>query len=321
MISVIIPAYNAEKTIRRCLDSVVSQSVAAEIILADDGSEDATASAAGEYGDRVRLLALPHGGVSAARNAGLAAAKGDWVLFLDADDVLQPDALEKLSQGMFRDVDAVCGAVSRGNEKYRSRGKARSFPAGHALMDHVLADPTDLLTIHAWAFRRREDMPVFDPALRIGEDSDWVLRYLGAARKAVFVPENVYRYTVSDDSTVHKWREGQTGDYLKMLTKLSLGPAGAEKGWSAFVLTNYLLILTHVIFHPHNPGSRREQLKDARSLRDEPLIRAAFDSADPGAVSMAKRIVLGCVKRDLMTPAYIAVKLRQKQNEKRAGER
>ena len=83
MISIIIPAYNAEKTICRCLESALDQE--AEIILADDGSTDATLRLAEKYADRIRILQLPHGGVSAARNAGLDAARGEWVMFLDSD--------------------------------------------------------------------------------------------------------------------------------------------------------------------------------------------------------------------------------------------
>ena len=206
MISVIIPAYNAEQTVCRCLASVLVQDAETEIILADDGSTDATVQAAESYADCVQILRLPHGGVSAARNAGLAAAKGEWVLFLDSDDALLPDAMEKLKPYMSGGVDAVCGRICRGNGKTRSSGKMLSFQGGHDLLDYVLADPTNYLTIHAWAFRRRENMPCFDSALRIGEDSDWVLRYLDVAQRVVFIPVPIYRYTVSDDSTVHKWR-------------------------------------------------------------------------------------------------------------------
>ena len=229
MITVIIPVYNSEKTICRCIDSVLEQSTKAEIILADDGSEDATLNLVEAYTDRLRILRLPHGGVSAARNAGLAAASGGWAVFLDSDDVLLPEALAKLETYMTEDVDAVCGRICRGNEASKDGGKPAIYSAGHDLIDFVLADPTNYLTIHGWAFRIKREMPHFDPALRLGEDSDWVLRYLYTVRKAVFFPATVYRYTLSGDSAVHKWREGQGRDYLQMIEKLSRGVAGKEK--------------------------------------------------------------------------------------------
>lgn len=318
MITVIIPAYNADKTIRQCLQSVLNQTGSFEIVLADDGSTDSTLQIAAEYADRVRILRLPHGGVSAARNAGLAAAKGEWVLFLDSDDALLPDAMEKFKLYMSDGVDAVCGRICRGNEKTRSSGKVLSIQGGHDLLDFVLADPTNYLTIHAWAFRRKENMPCFDSALRIGEDSDWVLRFLDIAQRVVFIPVPVYSYTVSADSTVHKWRNGQDQDFLRMLEKLGRGSAGEEKNWPLFVLANYLLILTHVVFHPNNPESIAERFETERQLRSVPIIRSAFADAKLLRMGKAKAVVLWCLKHGWVSPAYIAIKYRQMQNRKRA---
>ena len=314
MISVIIPAYNAEKTIVKCLESVLQQRAAAEIILADDGSTDGTLKATEAYSDQIRILPLNHGGVSRARNAGLEEARGEWVMFLDADDTLLPGALKKLTPYMTEGIDAICGVICRGSEPPKARGKVLTFPAGHELMDFVLADPTDYLTIHAWVFRRKEDMPQFDPELRIGEDSDWVLRYLYIARQAVFVPIPVYLYTVSPISTIHQWRERQEADYLKTMTKLKQSAAGQEKNWPLYVLTNYLLILTHVIFHPGNPDSFARRFNAARALRAASPFSEAFRTGNLSELSTAKRAVLTSLKYRLTLPAWFAVKLRQRQN-------
>ena len=319
MISVIIPMYNAEKTIRRCLKSVLTQKASFEILLADDGSTDTTLKIAEEYGGRVRRLALPHGGVSEARNAGLDAASGEWIMFLDADDALLPEALEKLEPYMTEDADAVCGLICRGNETRKTRGKEVTYPAGHELMNFVLADPTNYLTVHAWSFRRKAEMPRFNSELCIGEDSDWVLRYLYTAQKVVFIPAPIYRYTISADSAVRKWKADQDRAYLDMLANVGRGSPGKEKNWPLFVLTNYLLILTHVIFHPSNPKSRREQFRAARELRDGPVISAAFKNAELRELSLPKKLALACLKRDWTWLAYLAVRLRQAQNSMRAG--
>ena len=318
MVTVIIPAYNAETTVQRCLESVLRQNMPVEILLADDGSTDGTLRMSESYKNQIRILALTHHGVSAARNAGLASASGEWILFLDADDMLLPDALETLQSYMTEETDAVCGAICRGNETKKNNGKTVTYPAGHNLMDYVLSDPTNFLTIHAWAFRNRKEMPCFDPGLRIGEDSDWVLRYLNTARKAVFVSAPVYRYTVSDNSAIHQWREGKDRDFLRLLSKLSRSPVAKEANWPLFVLTNYLLILTHVIFHPGNPASWKEQRRAAQKLRETSLFADAFDQADLTKLSSAKRFVLLCLKRGWTEVAFAAVKFRQRQNEKRA---
>lgn len=94
--AVIIPVYNGAKTLARALDSVLAQMYPAyEIIVVDDGSRDASAEIAAGHGERVRLLRQEKRGVSAARNAGAAAASAEWLCFLDADDWYYPERLAR----------------------------------------------------------------------------------------------------------------------------------------------------------------------------------------------------------------------------------
>lgn len=90
MYSVVIPVYNAEKTLRRCVDSLLRQDCSeVELILVNDGSKDGSLEICREYArqyDCVRVIDKPNGGVSTARNAGLDAAQGIYVLFVDSDD-------------------------------------------------------------------------------------------------------------------------------------------------------------------------------------------------------------------------------------------
>ena len=98
-VSFILPVYNVEQYLERCVNSVEAQSVYAEIILVDDGSTDGS----GEIADRlsleknnIRVIHQKNGGLSAARNTGLRAAKGEYVLFVDSDDWLIPNTVDKL---------------------------------------------------------------------------------------------------------------------------------------------------------------------------------------------------------------------------------
>jgi glycosyltransferase involved in cell wall biosynthesis len=93
-ISVIIPAYNAARFLPRCLNSVFAQTLKpAEVIVVDDGSTDDTAAVAAALGARV--ISQANGGISAARNTGIRNASGDWLAFLDADDLWAPEKLER----------------------------------------------------------------------------------------------------------------------------------------------------------------------------------------------------------------------------------
>lgn len=101
-ISVIVPVYNAERWLRRCVDSILGQTFADfELLLVDDGSTDASGAICDEYvasDPRVHVFHKPNGGVSSARNVGLDNAQGKWISFIDADDWIYPEMLQILSK-------------------------------------------------------------------------------------------------------------------------------------------------------------------------------------------------------------------------------
>ncbi len=123
MISVIIPAYNVEKYIARCLDSICEQKYHdLEIIVIDDGSDDKTPEICDQYAEKDRRIKVVHKaneGVSAARNTALNIASGDSIAFCDADDYFEPDMLERMHEAMERSsADMVsCGYY----EEYEDR--------------------------------------------------------------------------------------------------------------------------------------------------------------------------------------------------------
>jgi glycosyltransferase involved in cell wall biosynthesis len=107
-ISVVIPAYNARSFIERSVRSVLNQTRQAdEIIVVDDGSKDDTADVVRLFGDQVKLISQANAGVSAARNAGIRAATGDWIAFLDADDQWLPDFLKAQTELLGRNPHLV----------------------------------------------------------------------------------------------------------------------------------------------------------------------------------------------------------------------
>ena len=100
----VIPVYNVEPYLRECLDSVLNQTFADwEAVCVDDGSTDSSAAILADYAakdDRIKTITQPNGGLSAARNTGMKATQGDYVLFLDSDDWLEPNALKVLSENL-----------------------------------------------------------------------------------------------------------------------------------------------------------------------------------------------------------------------------
>lgn len=99
-ISVIVPVYNCEKYITRCLDSILSQTFQNfECIVVDDGSTDGSSTICDKYAEqdaRFTVIHQKNGGVSAARNAGIDACKGEWLAFVDSDDWCEPNMLKDM---------------------------------------------------------------------------------------------------------------------------------------------------------------------------------------------------------------------------------
>ena len=114
-ISIIIPVYNAEEYLDRCLESISEQSyMSYEVILVDDGSTDSSPLICDRYSatdPRFRTIHKRNGGVSTARNAGIDLAKGEYLMFVDSDDALLPEALERMMEGVAGE-DVVIGGYT-----------------------------------------------------------------------------------------------------------------------------------------------------------------------------------------------------------------
>lgn len=193
LVSVIMPTYNCAAYIRQAIDSVLGQRDASlELIVVDDGSTDDTAAILASYGDRLRVLRQANGGVAAARNAGLRAARGEFVGFLDADDLWLPWKLAVQLQHLRRHPDV--GVVYAAWQVWRSQrdGSFGTPPTCQAppddgvvpleeagsgwLYNRLLED----CIIHTSAVLLRRSLlarvGLFDEALRRGEDYDLWLR-------------------------------------------------------------------------------------------------------------------------------------------------
>lgn len=114
LVSIIVPVYNVENYLKRCLDSVIRQTYKnLQIILVDDGSVDMSGIICDRYAEfdaRIRVLHTSNGGVAAARNQGLAIASGDLISFVDPDDWIEPNMIESLIEGVNLGADmAICG--------------------------------------------------------------------------------------------------------------------------------------------------------------------------------------------------------------------
>lgn len=192
-VSVIVPVFNSEATIQRALDSVVAQTIMdIEIIVVDDASTDGSGDAVTRWaGGRVTLLRHPQNrGAAAARNTGIAAARGRWITFLDFDDAWKPDKLARQQSELAQAGDSIA-ACATGFDLHKD---GRTLPINlnlrpqnfrHEILFGCTISPGSTLMVERRIF---DEIGGFDEAFRRLEDWDWLLRYSERYQMA-FVPE------------------------------------------------------------------------------------------------------------------------------------
>jgi glycosyltransferase involved in cell wall biosynthesis len=176
-ISVIIPTYNRAGEVCRAIDSALAQTLPPfEVIVVDDGSTDETPSALARYGDRIRVLRQTNQGVSAARNAGIAVARGELLAFLDSDDAWLPRKLELQSARI--DADPALGLVHCGAE-FEDSGIRLDGMEG-SVATEILRLDRSVIVSHASSVmvprRIAEEVGGFDARMRVSEDWDFCYR-------------------------------------------------------------------------------------------------------------------------------------------------
>lgn len=220
--SIIVPVYNAKRTLRRCVDSILAQTYHNfELILVNDGSTDSSGAIIDEYATqdtRIRAIHKSNGGVSSARNAGLDIARGDYVVFVDSDDYITPPHLSDY-QCVSSDV-AICGLTINVDGKYITENISKDCQvvdyAGIGPFINECSKSSVLRGPYVKAFNRNiiESHNIrFDLRLNWGEDYLFVLECLSHSRSISIIPNSTYVY-YCDSIMPGKYKMGARQFYL-----------------------------------------------------------------------------------------------------------
>lgn len=209
MFSFVTPVYNVEDYLERCVVSLMNQTFRdVEIILVDDGSTDKCSELCDSFAEadtRIRVIHKENGGLSDARNAGLAEAKGDYILFVDSDDYVDVSACEKLLPFAEQGYDILAGqACFEGGKQVSYLNETGSVISGKDYMLRLLQEKKAYMAVWSNAYRRNF---LFEHEFRfkfgiLHEDEQFTPRVILNAQSVVYTGIVFYHYTVRREGAI-----------------------------------------------------------------------------------------------------------------------
>ena len=215
MVSIIVPVYNAQNSLERCLMSIIRQRYPQwELILVDDGSQDESLAICKRYSNmdsRIQVIHTDNCGVSSARNTGIENAQGEYIVFVDSDDMIHPDFL---SECLSNKEDLIV-------TNYKKPSKIDSL---HYKEDHpeLIFQQRGVRTVWGKVFVRKiieEHHIRFDTNIRYGEDTIFVLQYCLHIKTIAYVFQHLYEYEKPPYYAFFKYKT-TLDEYLNILSIL-----------------------------------------------------------------------------------------------------
>ena len=293
-LSVVIPVYNLEGWLDACFASLAAQSDQSdrwEVVAVDDGSTDATPAALDDWarrlGGRLSVHRIPHGGVNSARRFGLAHAKGDYVWFVDGDDVIHPRAVELYLSLFARHPDVQ---MWQHRFVWGERIRFGDLPTD-APVTVFREDVSAIVQLSLWEFAFKADFIRGQPFpdFLVGEDILFAGRQLARARTVATVECELYGYVTRPTSITHQWTFARLSGQIRAdleLVRFYAGEGARLNRNQARGLLGHLLFGTAGEFVRYAAGAERREL--CRQWRS--AVIAAHGLAQTRALDLAQRI-------------------------------
>lgn len=280
MVSVIIPCYNNAGVVEAAVRSVLGQTYTdIEVIVVDDGSDDKPAEALARISDsRFRgVVALPHGGVSQARNRGLELARGEWVVFVDGDDLVEPTHLQQLLQGTLRADCAITGMMAVYPDRTEINETQKRVAAENPLIrrqdfdllfySYLLSSPCN--KIYRREIIEKESALRFDTKVSYAEDLLFNLQYFSRIGSVAMLPCYTYRYIKNPGSSSGRYHKNTLYTLQRLVREASrlLGDV-CTPGNAVMMMRQFLWGIMN-LYHRDctlSPRQRRNELRGICSL-------------------------------------------------------
>ncbi len=220
-ISVIIPVYNIEKYISRCLKSIINQTYDnLEILVIDDGSKDNSGKICDNYAKkdkRIKVIHKENGGVSSARNLGLDMATGDYIAFVDGDDYIDNRMYEILLNNLVNTSSdiSICDFVTTSVDDDKTVFANDVYELSNIdALKHLYIDKDLTFVIFPGKIYKKEIFRnIIMPDISCAEDNYVLYQLLYKSNKIVYTPSKMYKYYQRSDSTVHTFDESSANDF------------------------------------------------------------------------------------------------------------
>lgn len=249
-ISAIVPVYNAEEYIERCLKSLISQSIGSdiEIIVVNDGSTDRTQKILESYklkNDNIKIFSIENNGVSHARNLGIQYAKGEYITFVDADDWLDSNCYELMYNVAKREeVDIVAAGIcidsEQGNIITRKLVDKGSKLDGNSAIKEFLFGNLDVHVYNKIFKNEIAKTHRFDENVKIAEDRLFLLECLLDVKKVFFMEQCFYHYFQNEKSVMNQKFSEKNLDNILVGKKINKKVAKKSPDLIPFAQTMYV---------------------------------------------------------------------------------
>ena len=220
-ISIIVPVYNVEKYLRKCVDSILNQTFKDfELILVDDGSTDSSGKICDEYNlkdNRIKVIHKENGGLSSARNAGLDIAQGEYIGFVDSDDWIELDMYEELYK-ICKENDADVGIVgiNYGGASEKKKSKKIEIYSNKLILDDLVYNKGKEITWPAWNklwLKKVIGESRFKEG-RIYEDGLFLYSLSSKIKKVAKIDYEAYNYRMDNESITRSKISKKQVDFL-----------------------------------------------------------------------------------------------------------
>lgn len=219
LISIIVPVYNVEAYLDRCMESILKQTYERlEIILVDDGSTDSSGKKCDDYAkldSRIKVIHKENGGLSDARNAGLELATGAYIGYVDSDDWIEPDMYERLYDACVENEAelAVCRYFSEYQDRTEAGGTGRTVSLTRDELLNIYISGHDEYVIYnsVWSklFKRELVADMIFPKGRNSEDIMYTTRAFCRLEKAVYLDRCLYHYVLDREGSIMNVSRGE----------------------------------------------------------------------------------------------------------------